>query len=98
MMLDWYFFVTQKLVSRKAGLNNFEDVLLPYFAYLNTIMALITICILLLLSYVFDITAAKTKIPSVILLLILGFVANIYVYNYFNSSDAQVKLDILAES
>lgn len=34
---------------------------------------IITICILLLLAYVFDLTAAKTKIPSVILLLILGW-------------------------
>ncbi|MEJ5265216.1 MAG: cation:proton antiporter [Bacteroidales bacterium] len=35
---------------------------------------IITLCILLLLSYVFDITASKTKLPSVILLLVLGLV------------------------
>uniref|UniRef100_UPI00404A5673 sodium:proton antiporter n=1 Tax=Flavobacterium sp. TaxID=239 RepID=UPI00404A5673 len=33
----------------------------------------VAICILLLLSYIFDITSAKTKIPSVILLLGLGW-------------------------
>lgn len=35
---------------------------------------LITICILLLFAYAFDISSSKTKIPSVILLLILGWV------------------------
>lgn len=34
---------------------------------------LITICTLLLAAYVFDLTASKTKIPSVILLLYLGW-------------------------
>ncbi|MGC8823441.1 MAG: hypothetical protein ACP5PZ_02460 [Bacteroidales bacterium] len=34
---------------------------------------IITLCALLLLSYVFDITASKSKLPSVILLLILGW-------------------------
>lgn len=34
---------------------------------------IITLCVLLLLSYIFDITASKTKLPSVILLLILGW-------------------------
>lgn len=38
-----------------------------------TISIIITISILLLVAYVFDITASKTKIPSVILLLLLGF-------------------------
>ncbi|MEX2485649.1 MAG: sodium:proton antiporter [Brumimicrobium sp.] len=38
-----------------------------------TIAFIITICGLLLLAYVFDLTAAKTKIPSVILLLVLGW-------------------------
>ena len=33
----------------------------------------IAVCVLLLLAYVFDITASKTKIPSVILLLLLGY-------------------------
>ena len=35
---------------------------------------IVTLCILLLLAYLFDLTASKTKIPSVILLLLLGFV------------------------
>ena len=42
-----------------------------------TIQLIITISILLLLAYVFDITASKTKIPSVILLLLLGFGAKL---------------------
>jgi cell volume regulation protein A len=37
----------------------------------NSLM--IIVCILLLLAYVFDLTASKTKVPAVILLLILGF-------------------------
>jgi potassium/hydrogen antiporter len=35
---------------------------------------IITICTLLLISYVFSITSPRTKIPSVILLLLLGYV------------------------
>ena len=38
-----------------------------------TIPLIITICALLLLAYCFDITSSKTKIPSVILLLVLGW-------------------------
>ncbi len=34
----------------------------------------ITLCILMLLAYIFDITSSKTKIPAVILLLVLGYV------------------------
>jgi Kef-type K+ transport system membrane component KefB len=34
---------------------------------------IITVCALLLLAYVFDVTSSKTKIPSVILLLALGW-------------------------
>jgi Kef-type K+ transport system membrane component KefB len=33
----------------------------------------ITICLLLLLAYVFDVSAARTKIPAVVLLLLLGW-------------------------
>ena len=35
---------------------------------------IITVCILLLVAYFFDITSSKTKIPSIILLLALGWV------------------------
>ena len=35
---------------------------------------ILTLCVLLLLAYVFDITSSKTRIPSVILLLVLGYV------------------------
>jgi potassium/hydrogen antiporter len=38
-----------------------------------TIYITITLCVLLIVAYVFDITSSKTKIPSVILLLALGF-------------------------
>lgn len=38
-----------------------------------TTTIIITFCVLLLIAYVFDLTASKTKIPSVILLLILGW-------------------------
>jgi len=34
---------------------------------------IITICILLLIAYIFDLTSSKTRIPSVILLLFLGW-------------------------
>ena len=38
-----------------------------------TITIIIILCILLLAAYLFDLTSAKTKIPSVILLLLLGW-------------------------
>jgi cell volume regulation protein A len=38
-----------------------------------TISIIISICLLLLIAYIFDITSSKTKIPSVILLLIVGW-------------------------
>jgi potassium/hydrogen antiporter len=37
------------------------------------IAIIITLCSLLLLAYIFDLTAAKTRVPSVILLLLLGW-------------------------
>lgn len=38
-----------------------------------TTPVIVTLCILLLLAYVFDISSAKTRVPSVILLLFLGW-------------------------
>ncbi len=38
-----------------------------------TATIIITICVLLLLAYLFDLTSAQTRIPSVILLLLLGW-------------------------
>ena len=38
-----------------------------------TAAIIITFCVLLLIAYVFDLTSSKTKIPSVILLLLLGW-------------------------
>lgn len=39
-----------------------------------TLSIIITICLLLLLAYIFDISSPLTKIPSVILLLLLGWI------------------------
>lgn len=47
-----------------------------------TISIITTIAILLLLAYIFDISASKTKIPSVILLLLLGFCVKIVTDNF----------------
>jgi cell volume regulation protein A len=44
---------------------------------------ILTLCILVLLAYIFDLTSAKTKIPSVILLLILGYLVR-QLCNLFN--------------
>lgn len=38
-----------------------------------TTQIIITLCALLLIAYVFDISASKTRIPSVVLLLLLGY-------------------------
>lgn len=37
---------------------------------------IVTLCILILIAYVFDITSSKTKIPSIILLLFLGWLVH----------------------
>ncbi|HRI24299.1 MAG TPA: cation:proton antiporter [Ferruginibacter sp.] len=39
-----------------------------------TATIIITFCVLLLIAYVFDLTSSKTRIPSVILLLLLGWI------------------------
>jgi hypothetical protein len=39
-----------------------------------TVVIIISLCVLLLFAYVFDLTASKTKIPTVILLLSLGWI------------------------
>jgi len=44
---------------------------------------IITVCILLLLAYIFDLSAARTKIPSVILLLVSGWIVR-QLCNVFN--------------
>ena len=38
-----------------------------------TTAIIITVCTLILLAYIFDITSSKTKVPSVILLLLMGW-------------------------
>jgi potassium/hydrogen antiporter len=47
-----------------------------------TIPFIIAICLLLLFAYIFDITSSKTKIPSVILLLVVGWIVKLVV-SYF---------------
>ena len=42
-----------------------------------TTSIIIFLCVLVLIAYLFDLTAAKTKIPSVILLLMLGFAVKV---------------------
>lgn len=39
-----------------------------------TVSIIITCCVLVLVAYLFDLTSSKTKIPSVILLLLLGWI------------------------
>jgi len=39
-----------------------------------TTYIIITFCVLILIAYIFDLTAARTKIPTVILLLLTGFI------------------------
>ncbi|HEY1038073.1 MAG TPA: cation:proton antiporter, partial [Bacteroidia bacterium] len=47
-----------------------------------TTAIIITLCLLILTAYLFDLTSSKTKIPSVILLLTLGWVLH-WFSNYF---------------
>lgn len=42
-----------------------------------TTSVIVSLSVLILVAYIFDITSSKTKVPSVILLLILGFLARI---------------------
>ena len=57
---------------------------------------LITLCSLILLGYIFDITSAKTKIPSVILLLVLGwFVKEVTDYLWVDVPDLEPLLPLL---
>lgn len=61
-----------------------------------TIALIITLSILVLIAYLFDISASKTKIPSVILLLLLGFIANILTTNLnFSIPDLNPILPVL---
>lgn len=61
-----------------------------------TTSIIITVCVLLLLAYIFDITSSKTKIPSVILLLVLGWcVKEIAIFLGINIPDLSPILPIL---
>lgn len=57
---------------------------------------IISLCILLLVAYLFDLTASKTKIPSVILLLLLGwFVKEITTFFHIKLPDLSSTLPVL---
>lgn len=61
-----------------------------------TITYIITFCALLLIAYLFDFTSSKTKIPSVILLLILGWtVRQVTVFFDFELPDFSVIFPVL---
>ncbi len=61
-----------------------------------TVTIIITFCILLLIAYVFDLTSSKTKVPSVILLLILGWtVKQITVWLKIQLPDLSTALPVL---
>jgi potassium/hydrogen antiporter len=61
-----------------------------------TTTIIIALCILLLIAYLFDLSAAKTKIPSVILLLITGLILRQIVTLFsFNMPNLQPALPIL---
>ncbi|HPW98064.1 MAG TPA: cation:proton antiporter [Flavobacterium sp.] len=56
----------------------------------------ITICVLMLLAYIFELTSSKTKIPSIILLLVLGWlVKQITVILHINIPNLEVALPVL---
>ena len=61
-----------------------------------TLAIIITICTLLLFAYAFDLTSSKTKVPSVILLLLLGFVVRqISIFFSINIPDLTPLLPVL---
>ncbi|MBS1640646.1 MAG: sodium:proton antiporter [Bacteroidetes bacterium] len=61
-----------------------------------TTAIIITFCILLLIAYVFDLTSSKTKIPSVILLLLLGWaVKQITIWFNINLPNFSTALPVL---
>ncbi len=55
---------------------------------------IIAICVLLLVAYIFDITAPKTKIPSVILMLVVGWLVQQVTYGL---GIALPKMDIILQ-
>ncbi|CAM2888477.1 cation:proton antiporter [Flavobacterium frigoris] len=57
---------------------------------------IISLCLLLLIAYLFDLTASRTKIPSVILLLLLGWIVREVTYLFdINLPDLSPTLPVL---
>lgn len=57
---------------------------------------IISLCLLLLIAYLFDLTASRTKIPSVILLLLLGWIVREATYLFdINLPDLSPTLPVL---
>jgi len=57
--------------------------------------ALIVICILLLMSYVFDLSAQKTRIPAIFFLLIIGAVLRQFVERFYPEIDALIDVNMV---
>lgn len=61
-----------------------------------TTAIIITICTLLLIAYIFDLTSARTRIPSVILLLLLGWIVKqISLWGHIYVPDISAALPVL---
>lgn len=61
-----------------------------------SVSIIIASCLLLLIAYVFDATSIRTKIPSIILLLLLGFgIKQLIVFFEFDIPDLETPLSIL---
>lgn len=71
-----YFFAIQLIIFNRLFLfcNSYLS-----FSNIMDAAIIITLCVLLLLAYLFDLTSKQTKIPSVILLLVLG-----WAFKYFS--------------
>ncbi|MFT3907854.1 MAG: hypothetical protein QM737_00390 [Ferruginibacter sp.] len=75
--LSHYYRATCTTTIIEPGIHIQEIPTLNKFSFVSLTMTaaiIITICILLLIAYIFDLTSSRTRIPSVILLLFLGWI------------------------
>lgn len=81
---------------RHEGLRTGRQSTYYNFQIKMTSSIIITICVLLLLAYLFDVTSSKSKIPSVVLLLVLGWgVGNLAKWLEINIPDLTPILPVL---